>query len=244
MNWPIKVLSYNIHKGMTIGNRQCVMERLRDYIRVADADVVFLQEVAGDARRTITVSQFEYLADTIWHHYAYGKNAVYASGHHGNAILSKWPFVKWHNFDISTNRFEQRGLLHGVISKGNDPDAPLCHLLCTHLNLLESGRRAQLKDICGYVKQQIPDDARLIIAGDTNDWRQRASMPLIQQLGVTEAFKQTYGHYAKTFPSILPMLPLDRIYFRHLELVSCRRADFGDEHQLSDHIPLMARFVA
>ncbi|WDE08192.1 endonuclease/exonuclease/phosphatase family protein [Thalassomonas viridans] len=238
MQQAIKVLSYNIHKGMNMGNRKWVLDNIRRLIRKTGADIVFLQEVAGDARRKIDVSQFEYLADSVWHHYAYGKNAVYDAGHHGNAILSKFPFISWRNQDISTNRFEHRGLLHGVIAKAEQE----YHLLCVHLDLFEAGRRKQLQRICAYVREQVPEHAGLIIAGDMNDWLQKASRLLTGQLGLQEAFKVTRGHYARTFPAILPLLSLDRIYFRNCRLLFCERISLVNEPQLSDHLPLMAGF--
>src|SRR4051812_49407405 len=107
----IRVLSYNIHKGFSAGNRQFVLNRIRTAIRDIHADLVLLQEVLGqhDKHGQLIENgpirpQFEFLADSIWPHYAYGKNAVYTSGHHGNAILSKSPFSFWENLDISTNR--------------------------------------------------------------------------------------------------------------------------------------------
>ncbi|WDD97603.1 endonuclease/exonuclease/phosphatase family protein [Thalassomonas actiniarum] len=241
MQQAIKVLSYNIHKGMNMGNRKWVLDNIRRLIRRAGADVVFLQEVAGDAGRKTDVSQFEYLADSVWQHYAYGKNAVYDAGHHGNAILSKFPFISWCNQDISTNRFEHRGVLHGVIANEANPEQE-CHLLCVHLNLLEAGRRKQLQRICRYVREQVPEGAGLILAGDMNDWLQNASRLLTGQLGLQEAFKVAKGRYARTFPAILPVLPLDRIYFRNCDLLHCERVSLVNEPQLSDHLPLLANF--
>lgn len=238
------LMSYNIHKGMNIGNRKSVLSGLRQYIRYAKADVVFLQEVAGDARHDIDVSQFEYLADSVWHHYAYGKNAVYDNRHHGNAILSKAPIVEWKNINISTNRFEHRGILHGVLYvKTKSQHAVEFHLLCLHLNLLESDRQKQLDLICQYVQTSVPEHSPLIVAGDMNDWRRKASYMLERELTLKEAFKSSSGKYAKTFPSILPFLPLDRIYFRNCELESCSRLMTGSEKHLSDHIPLTATFT-
>ena len=239
MKHELKILSYNIHKGMTIGNRKWVLDNMRRFIRKTKVDIVFLQEVAGDKRRKIDVSQFEYLADSVWHHYAYGKNAVYDAGHHGNAILSKFPFINWFNIDISTNRFEHRGLLHGIISHQEDASME-CHLLCVHLNLFESGRRQQIQKICRYVQENIPEQALLIIAGDMNDWLKNASRLLTEQLSVKEAFKSFHGHYAKTFPAVFPLLSLDRIYFRNCRLLHCERLSLTNEPQLSDHLPLMA----
>ena len=133
------LMSYNIHKGMNIGNRKSVLSGLRQYIRYAKADVVFLQEVAGDARHDIDVSQFEYLADSVWHHYAYGKNAVYDNRHHGNAILSKAPIVEWKNINISTNRFEHRVGVRPTKTTGFD--LPVCSNVCSRALTVNCRRR-------------------------------------------------------------------------------------------------------
>ena len=44
----LRVLSYNVHKGFCSANRQFLLEKIRQSIRVVDADVVFLQEVVGE----------------------------------------------------------------------------------------------------------------------------------------------------------------------------------------------------
>src|SRR5258708_7724883 len=111
----LKVLSYNIHKGVCYYTRKVVLDELRQVLRTVNPDIVFLQEVRREPQRSSVASQFEYLADQLWPHYAYGKNAVYTKGHHGNAILSKFPIQFHHNLDISTSRFEKRGLLHAKV---------------------------------------------------------------------------------------------------------------------------------
>mgnify|MGYP003392572165 FL=1 len=104
----LKVLTYNIHKGFSATNLRFILHEIKSSLRHINADIVFLQEVHGE--RTISNNrfadwpnnqQFEFLADQIWHHCAYGKNAIYKSGHHGNAILSKYPFVEWENINVS-----------------------------------------------------------------------------------------------------------------------------------------------
>ena len=57
----MKVLSYNIHKGFTIGNRSLVLEEIRHAIRTTHADLVCLQEVVGENTRHAAV--FEKWAD-------------------------------------------------------------------------------------------------------------------------------------------------------------------------------------
>jgi endonuclease/exonuclease/phosphatase family metal-dependent hydrolase len=242
----LRVLSYNIHKGFTMGNRSFVLRKIRDALRALQPDLVFLQEVLGqhdDHAERIgeewpETSQFEFLADEMWPHYAYGKNAVYTSGHHGNAILSKHPFVFWENIDISTNRMERRGLLHGVVEIPGRRE-PL-HAVCVHLGLFESDRRQQITRICQRIESHVPHGDPLILAGDFNDWRQRASSALAGLLEAREAFLDRHGAHARTFPSWLPALRLDRVYFRGLELHDAKCLTGRPWSELSDHVALLA----
>ncbi|MGE8201388.1 MAG: endonuclease/exonuclease/phosphatase family protein, partial [Variovorax sp.] len=96
----LKVMTVNTHKGFTALNRRFILPELRDAVRTVGADVVFLQEVLGThSRHSRRVSNwpeaphYEFLADTMWPQFAYGRNAVYPKGHHGNALLSKFPIV-------------------------------------------------------------------------------------------------------------------------------------------------------
>ncbi len=245
----LRVLSYNIHKGFNaskpFGNQKFVLSRIRQAIRDVHADVVCLQEVLGaheGHREKISdwpsQSQFEYLADEIWPHYAYGKNAIYTAGHHGNAILSKYPFIFSENIDVSMNRFERRGLLHGVM-KIPGKKAPL-HVICVHLGLLEADRKAQVRRICDRIESHVPHNEPLLICGDFNDWLVRASKALQDKLEVLEAFHAINGSHARTFPSWMPALCLDRIYFRGMEVESARQLTGKPWTELSDHIALYA----
>lgn len=239
----LKILSYNIHKGFSSGNRRLVVSRIRDSIRSVQADLVFLQEVLGHHEEHgkrhsewPTQPQFEYLADKLWPHFAYGKNAVYTQGHHGNAILSKFPFSFWENEDVSTNKLERRGVLHGVIEIPHR-SKPL-HAVCVHLGLFEGGRQAQLRRICKRIHSMVPDGEPLIIGGDFNDWRGKASSPLKSELKMMEAFEQSEGQHARTFPSWLPTLRLDRVYFRGARLRAARALSGPTWSELSDHLAL------
>src|SRR5690606_4779870 len=94
----LKVLTVNTHTGFTALNRRFILHELREAIRATGADIVFLQEVLGAHEHHASkhdswpaTSQYEFLADSIWKDFAYGRNAVYPYGHHGNALLSKFP---------------------------------------------------------------------------------------------------------------------------------------------------------
>lgn len=239
-------MTYNIRKGLGASGRKSVLGSLREAIRKVEADIVFLQEVmgkstrAGDPVAKVKGDQLEYLADSVWTHYAYGQNAIYSEGHHGNAILSKFPFLKWENVDVSTNRLERRGLLHGVL---HIPRQQMdLHLICIHLNLFERGRRIQVKRIADRVREFVPRTGPLLIAGDFNDWRGQACVALRDALKVEEVSLSSMGRHAKTFPAWFPLLPLDRIYFRDLKLVNLDVQAQNHWRKLSDHQALLAEF--
>lgn len=247
-NTTIKILTYNIHKGFSAGNLHFVLHDIKKSLRMVNADVLFLQEIHGE--RTISRnrfddwpnnSQFEFLADQVWQHHAYGKNAIYKSGHHGNAILSKYPFISWENIDVSFMRTASRSLLHGIIQLPETGQK--IHVICVHLGLFGRERASQLATLVKRIASHVPADEPLIIAGDFNDWRGRAEHYLHQGLEVNEVFKNIGGSYARTFPAALPVLSVDRIYYRGLELVHGQRLHGKPWGRLSDHTPLLAEFI-
>lgn len=238
----LTVMTVNIHKGFTAFNRKFILPELRDAVRKVGADVVFLQEVLGHVgthkRGSWDEPHYEFLADEIWPQFAYGRNMVYPKGHHGNAVMSKFPIVSHTNHDVSVAGPEKRGLLHCVLRVPGHPQD--VHAICVHLGLAESHRREQLDLLCDIVRTEVPAEAPLIVAGDFNDWRRRAHDTLDREVGLKEVFVTAYGESAKTFPSRFPVLSLDRIYVRnasvHLPVVLPRRP----WSHLSDHAPLAA----
>ena len=244
----INILTYNIHKGFDRYNRDFVLHRIKDQLQQADVDVVLLQEIQGRHYHHETgisawpeVSQFEFLADSIWPHYAYGKNAIYERGHHGNAILSKYNLIEWNNLNLSRFQRASRSLLHGRVDMpgGRGP----LHLICVHLDLIGFERKRQIKELKRYIEAAIDASEPIILGGDFNDWHGGMGRTLEAQLQMQEAFRATHGNYAKTFPSHLPMLRMDRIYYRGIRLLESIRLERQPWNQLSDHLPLLARFA-
>lgn len=240
-----KLLTLNTHKGFSTFNRRFVLHELRDAVRGSGADIVFLQEVLGrhetHSRRHARwpkTSQYEFLADSLWPDFAYGRNSVYASGHHGNAVLSKFPILRYQNHDVSIRGPERRGLLHCVMQV----PGPLVelHAICVHLGLAEAHRRRQVERLCQLVDTAVPRDAPLFIAGDFNDWRSRASTTLERCAGLREVFIQADGRAARTFPARWPLLRLDRIYFRNARVRSTELLSAAPWSHLSDHAALAA----
>lgn len=241
----LKVLSLNTHKGFTLFNRRLVLHELREAVRKVGADIVFLQEVIGEntdysSRYTQWPqhSQYEFLADSIWHSYAYGRNAVYPDGHHGNALLAKFPIITYDNHDVSTGHAEGRGLLHCVLDVPGIAQG--LHTICVHLGLSGAERRAQLQQLCALIEQRVPPQAPLIVAGDFNDWLRRAHRPLRDRAALREVFIETRGRAACSFPARWPLLSLDRIYVRGLQIAAPAVLSVRPWSHLSDHAALFA----
>jgi endonuclease/exonuclease/phosphatase family metal-dependent hydrolase len=238
----LKVLTMNTHKGFNHFNRRFILPELRDAVRLVGSDVVFLQEVHGthefharNVRNWPSRPQYEFLADSIWNDFAYGRNAVYPHGDHGNAVLSKFPIVRHRNVEVSVDGAEVRGILHCELKV---PGQREFHAVCVHLGLREAERQVALKVLCRLL-DEIPAPAPVVVAGDFNDWRQRAG-GVLAEVGLHEAFERDRGAVARSFPAILPALRLDRIYARNVVTRGAQVLSRRPWSRLSDHLPLAA----
>ena len=241
----IRIATFNIHKGVTNFNARFALHRQRELLRKLQVDLVFLQEVqdvhiVNSKRYALwpSAGQVEFLADAVWPEFAYGKNSVYPAGHHGNALLSKFPIIKTHNEDISAHSSEQRGMLHCEINLPNW-DVPL-HTVCVHFGLFAQWRRQQLEMVALFIEKNVPANAPLIIAGDFNDWSLQGGLALAGRLKVHEVFERHAGLPARSFPSWMPMLRLDRIYVRGFQVKHAQTHSGPQFIQLSDHAVLSA----
>jgi len=239
----LRITTYNIHKGFSQFNRRLTVHELRDRLRGIDSDIVFLQEVQGAHSGHATLHgnwpsqpQHEFLAEDVWPDSAYGHNMVYDHGHHGNAILSRYPIIHSHNQDVTHLKFEHRGLLHSSIAVPGF-DGPI-HCVCAHLSLFGRSRRFQINALVEYLKRYVPEGAPLIVAGDFNDWRVRAHDMLPDALGMVEAFSLASAKPARSFPAAMPFFRLDRVYVRGLRVMSNEIHSGLPWSDISDHAAL------
>ena len=256
----LRIATWNIHKGVSaLGSRPRV-HGIKQALSGIAADVVFLQEVQG--RHDLLAlkhaswpsqGQHEFLAGETQHS-AYGKNAVYDHGHHGNALLSNFPIAAAHNHDVSDHAFEQRGILHCILTL----ETLQIHCYVVHLGLFAGSRLRQTEALIDAVASSAPQDAPLLIAGDFNDWSNALSDTLRSRLGVTEVFDEQrspsrFGAYlrrlsgrvprkapARTFPAALPFLQLDRMYVRGFDVLQAQVLQGASWARLSDHAPIVA----
>lgn len=268
----LRIATYNIHKGVSALSWRNRIHELRESLHGLDADLVFLQEVQGKSDKHAQrfanwpeAAQHDFLASSVWEHAVYGRNAERVDGHHGNALLSRYPLLTSENLDVSDHRFESRGLLHCEI----DVKGRIVHCLCAHFGLFEDGRKRQADALIRRIRATVPDDAPLIIAGDFNDWRNRLGSQLADGLGVTEVFEmlpdvkpasrntgamlppalanmlaihrqRAANAPGRTYPALFPVFRLDRMYLRGFKVREAIVVSGAGWRKLSDHAPIVA----
>jgi endonuclease/exonuclease/phosphatase family metal-dependent hydrolase len=241
----LRIATYNIHKGVMRDlfglRRTSSVHELRARLHDMDADLIFLQEVQGQNDRHASrfeqwpvepQEQFLARSPTLKHTFetAYGRNASYLHGHHGNALLSRFPIVRRENRDFSDHVLEKRGVLHCVVRI----ERQNVHCFVVHFGLLARSRDRQAEALVDWIRKEVPAGAPLLLAGDFNDWQDRLSHRLVDALSVREVLGG-----ARTFPALVPWLRMDRIYFRGFEMVSAGVLRGRAWAKLSDHAPLV-----
>ena len=262
----LRVATYNIHKGVMGLRKRSRIHDLRLALHPIDADICFLQEVQERNERLARRSghpngtQLDVLCTGSYLHRAYGMNAVYPHGHHGNAIVSRHAIGQYLNHDISDHSLESRGMLHAISHIETRRGALDIHLINTHFGLIKRSRVRQADFLIDFVRNEVPPEAPLIIAGDFNDWQRGVDEVLHRDLDVFEAaadFNRRQQRrraldrlmpwrdskrplVARTYPSVMPWLTLDRIYVRGFRVRGVSVPRGIEWAQRSDHMPLIA----
>ena len=180
----LRLVSYNIHKGRSLGGRDSLGE-LRLGLHGLHPDILFLQEVQGRNEQRMNLhAQHESLGAALRMEVAYGCNVIRDRTDHGNALLSRFPIDSFENEDVSDHALEQRGLLHAEVNIAGRT----VHCFVIHLGLFADSRVRQVQAMTERIKRLVPDDAPVLIAGDFNDWRDELAPLFIKQLGVHEVF--------------------------------------------------------
>ena len=237
-----KVATYNIHKGVQgVGPVQRLeIHNLGHAVEQFDADVVCLQEVRAFNRlharrfeRWPESGQAEFLAPEGYTP-VYRTNAITRHGEHGNALLSRWPVVTHRHENMSDHRFEQRGLLHVMLTL----QERLVHVIVIHLGLLPASRVRQIQQLQRYIDREVPHDAPLLVAGDFNDWGNTVSR-MMARVGLHTNVDTPVA----TYPSRLPLVQLDHVYARGVHRLATHVPRGGIWGRMSDHLPLLSEFA-
>jgi endonuclease/exonuclease/phosphatase family metal-dependent hydrolase len=232
-----RLATYNIRKGLGASGRDDTTHLLAKALAEHALDFVLCQEVFHDHSGDKPQSQLLGTALDLVSHYQPNKHRKV--GHHGNATFTDEPAQEVENYDVSTNRFERRGVLFVRVALDDEP----LHILNVHLGLNHFQRLAQMRQIADIMAARCPPNEAVILAGDFNDWAKRLDPLITRELGLTNAFADKEPALVRTWPAQRPVFALDRVYTRHLVLHHSERLHGGHWQSLSDHLPLVVEIA-
>jgi endonuclease/exonuclease/phosphatase family metal-dependent hydrolase len=236
---PIKVLSYNLHLGRSAFRKKAIEESLVQTILREQCDIVMLQElwIPEDA---VIRSFLDHLQEELEHRIC-GPTVKFATGIQGNGLLSCFPILHWRNQTLPESTKQQpRAILHADVQM--EDGEPLA-LICTHFGLTHRERLEHARELVAYIHEHVPPERPLIVAGDFNDWPGKLSAFFEHEMGLQEIFRVTHGRHQRTFPAILPLFCLDRIYARGFIIQDARVVHEAGWFGSSDHLPLAATLL-
>lgn len=231
-------MSYNIHKGIGGRDRRYRLERIIEVIEHENPDLICLQEVDHNVRRSRFCDQPHLLAQ---HFRAaarlYQLNVPLKHGGYGNLVLSRWPFSAKHQISLRMGRRKPRGAQIMLI---DTPEGPL-HLIHWHLGLAEKERHWQVEHLLAHSLFHESAHYPTIVAGDTNDWRNTLWRGPFARHGfhhITAPISRF-----RSFPAYFTMGSLDKAFYRGpLEIRSAHVVRTRLSRQASDHLPLVIDF--
>jgi endonuclease/exonuclease/phosphatase family metal-dependent hydrolase len=228
----LRVVTYNIHGCLGLDLRYDP-GRIAAVLREIDADIVCLQEV--DARRTrgSRGDQAAFLASATESKIIVGPAAT-GRGRFANAILTRFPPLATRAIDLEVPGYEPRSALDVDLMI----DGLILRVMATHFGLHAGERRLQANRLIAALDNPgmrgTAAAHAVLLVGDLNEWRGRA--------GGVRALDRCLGPSAtpRTFPSWMPVLPLDRIYaLGHLALRDLQVYRSPLARVASDHLPLV-----
>lgn len=235
----IRVATYNIHKCRGL-DRRVNVSRIRTVLREIGADVIALQEVAWPVEAVHEQHQVRYLAEHLGFHYRVGETRRWGKRVYGNAVLSRFPIVGAHHYDLTHRRYERRGCLRVDVGL---PNKRFLHVFNVHLALIPQDRRSQVHKLMSGDFLFNPNlFGASVVLGDFNEGPRGAATQLLhtrfQRVNVLHRSRP-----AKTYPGIIPLFHLDHIYFDEGLRVEAARLHRSPTALIaSDHAPIVAEF--
>jgi endonuclease/exonuclease/phosphatase family metal-dependent hydrolase len=234
----MRLLSYNIHKGIGGTDRHYRLARVIDVIAAEQPDVVCLQEVDYNCQRSHYDNQPDLLRDRLHLPYSlFQLNHLHRGGGYGNLILSRWPLLTHHQISIRHMRRKNRGAQLVVI----DTPGGALHVVNWHLGLREHERRWQAHHLLDHLHFQERAHLPTVIAGDFNDWRNS----LGRFCFTAHRFEQLTApvKHFRSFPAFFAIASLDKAYARGLARHEVAVVRHKIARRASDHLPLRVDFT-
>jgi len=240
-----RVLVYNIHAGKDAAGENSLVG-VAELVRRTGADLVLLQEVDRDTRRSGRVDQPAVLAERTGYHVAFGSALDYDDGKYGVAVLSRWPIVADTLIHLTVTpvqpraggSHEPRGVLRVVV------DAPAGRLVVLNTHLDPSGddrwRRQEADSVVSLAAQARRGERLVIVGGDFNSTPESDVQKQVRAGGLRDAWDECASGDGFTYPAEAPVKRIDYLYLTgDLRCVAARVI----ETRVSDHRPLLVDVI-
>ena len=231
-----RVMTYNIHHGESLDGKVDLL-RIAELIKREGADIVALQEVDKGVERTARRDLPEELAALTGMTCVFSNNYGYQGGEYGNAVLTKFPVVRWTNRHYKMLRpGEQRGILQLVLNVHGREIV----FMNTHIDYRpeDSERWSNVGEIEELAKQNA--NRPMIVCGDFNDTPESR---VCCRIG--ETFNDTWALIGQgdgfTIPAANPRKRIDYIWISKDKSLVPLKA-WVPQSDASDHLPVAAEF--
>ena len=234
----MRLLSWNIHKGIGGRDRRYSLQRIIDCIDHEHPDLAILQEVDRLVKRSSFDDQPRLLGNSLNLLSHYQSNVSVAAGTYGNLILSKWPIASAHRISLKRGKRKSRGaqLVHIETPRG------ILHLVNTHLGLDERERHWQMDYLLQHQLFQSYATLPTVIVGDFNDWRNTLGNATLASKGFRQVTTPTSRF--RSFPSWLPVGGLDKMFMSEgMQSNQARVVRTSLAREASDHLPVVVDFT-
>lgn len=234
----LTIVSYNIHHGNPPAEPEVIdLDAIAKVIALQKPDLVALQEVDVNIKRSGNMNQAAYLAEKLGMYFYFAKAIDHDGGDYGVVVLSKFPIIEQGILKFSRiegRKAEDRVLATVTIKLKSGKKIKFAS---THLDHVkdEALRLIQISEI----EQQAKKEKKpFIVAGDFNAVPSSAT---IQQLDKT--FTRTCSDCGFTIPVVIPKRTIDFIAYKQNKKVSVLHHEVIQEHLASDHLPIVAKIV-
>lgn len=213
------------------------LEELGDYLKGVDADVVGLQEIDRDCNWSGNFDQLEVIARRAEYPYCrFGINNRNGGNYrlyYGNAILSRYPIVRFQNHPFGDAKVAEKGFLVADI----DINGQVVTCVVTHLDPIRKSERQ--REVRRMVETLEEETNPLVVMGDFNCELEEHSPPrtLCNELDLKMPAEQMEGR--ETYWQFLGRTIDFVMTSREAEVSSYRVG----KAKLSDHHPVIADLI-
>jgi endonuclease/exonuclease/phosphatase family metal-dependent hydrolase len=232
----LRVVSFNIRHGVGVDGR-LDLDRTAAVIRRLEPDLVAIQEVDENCRRSGGVDQAEALGKALGMQHRFGPLMDYDGGRYGLGVLSRLPIKATRQHALPRGA-ELRGALEVEVEVAG-LEEPVS-FVCVHNDWTKEAIRVE--QMQALVTALAASRHPVIVAGDYNGEPGSESFAVLADAGWRILAKDGAKGASPTWPADKPRREIDHVAERGLPKYSVSHRVI-DEAVASDHRPILAVFT-